>query len=116
MTPAWIPCPGGCGEFWCTVHETHAWECICPPVEDWPLDPYSEGGPPQDGAAGDGLARFRGSQPPHTLLALAPRHVDGVADASAHIAAAELPGLLLLLGLDDDTDATGGVKFKRSRH
>jgi hypothetical protein len=43
--PAWVPCPG-CEEFWCTVHDQHAFECPCPPVEEWDVDPYSEGGKP----------------------------------------------------------------------
>ena len=38
--PAWTPC-GCCPEFWCSIHEAHAWECPCPPVEEWALDPYS---------------------------------------------------------------------------
>lgn len=41
--PAWIPCPS-CEEFLCTIHGTHAFECACPPIEEWTKDPYSEGG------------------------------------------------------------------------
>ena len=44
MKPAWIPCPGGCGEFWCTIHRMHAFECDCPPIEEWTSDPYTTGG------------------------------------------------------------------------
>lgn len=39
--PAWIPCPGGCGEFWCTIHRTHVFECECPAIEEWKCDPYA---------------------------------------------------------------------------
>lgn len=42
--PAWTPCE--CGEFWCRLHECHAFECACPPIEEWEIDPYVEGGPP----------------------------------------------------------------------
>lgn len=38
--PAWTPCDC-CNEHWCTIHQLHAFECPCPPVEDWVLDPYS---------------------------------------------------------------------------
>lgn len=45
-TPAWIPCPD-CDEYYCTIHKMHAWECECPPVEDWIEDigilPYEQG-------------------------------------------------------------------------
>lgn len=34
----WKPC--ACGEFWCTAHRTHAFECECPPIEEWTTDPY----------------------------------------------------------------------------
>lgn len=44
--PAWIPCPEGCGEFWCRIHEQHACECDCPPIEEWECNPYVTGGPP----------------------------------------------------------------------
>ena len=37
---AWVPCEC-CGEFYCTIHDKHAFECDCPPVDEWPLDPYS---------------------------------------------------------------------------
>ncbi len=36
--PAWVPCV--CGEFWCNVHEEHAFECPCPPVDEWAVSPY----------------------------------------------------------------------------
>jgi hypothetical protein len=43
--PAWVECPH-CDDFVCTVHDCHTHEsgCECPPVEDWLVDPYSEGG------------------------------------------------------------------------
>jgi len=38
--PAWIPCPD-CEEFYCTIHQMHAYECPCPPIEQWLVDPYT---------------------------------------------------------------------------
>lgn len=45
-TPAWTPCPC-CPEWWCTVHTCHTGDvaCTCPAIEDWTVDPYTEGGP-----------------------------------------------------------------------
>ena len=32
-----------CGEnFWCNRHHAWAYECECPPIEEWDRDPYSE--------------------------------------------------------------------------
>ena len=40
LTTAWVACT--CGEWLCTIHEgEHAWECACPPVDEWDCDPYS---------------------------------------------------------------------------
>lgn len=39
--PAWIPCPDGCGDYWCTLHNQHACDCNCPPLDDWDGDAYS---------------------------------------------------------------------------
>jgi DNA (cytosine-5)-methyltransferase 1 len=36
--PAWVPCD--CEAFWCVIHKRHAYECPCPPREDWPVSPY----------------------------------------------------------------------------
>lgn len=47
--PAWVRCPH-CGDFWCRIHEAHAHECACPPLEDWEVDPYTEGGPIHENA------------------------------------------------------------------
>jgi hypothetical protein len=41
---AWVPCPC-CENFHCTIHETHAHDCPCPPVEEWESDPYSVAAP-----------------------------------------------------------------------
>ena len=41
--PAWIPCDD-CADFVCTIHGGHVFECVCPPIEEWGCDPYSEGG------------------------------------------------------------------------
>lgn len=38
--PAWVPC-GCCESHWCNRHERHAYECECPPVEEWGESPYS---------------------------------------------------------------------------
>jgi hypothetical protein len=37
---AWIPCPGGCENYWCQIHQQHAHDCPCPPIEDWESSPY----------------------------------------------------------------------------
>lgn len=37
----WVECPEGCGEYWCNIHDMHAFECDCPPLEEWNRDPYS---------------------------------------------------------------------------
>lgn len=29
----WVKCPGGCDDYWCTLHKAHAWECECPDLE-----------------------------------------------------------------------------------
>jgi hypothetical protein len=42
--PAWIPCPCCVYEFLCTIHQCHTFECPCPPIEDWTVDPYETGG------------------------------------------------------------------------
>ena len=41
VTPAWIPCPC-CENFLCTIHGMHAHDCPCPPVDEWPTDPYAD--------------------------------------------------------------------------
>jgi hypothetical protein len=43
--PAWIRC-NCCDEFWCSIHSQHAWECECPEIDEWEVDPYSTGGKP----------------------------------------------------------------------
>lgn len=44
--PAWLLCPDECGEYYCTIHHMHACDCECPPIDEWEIDPYSEGGLP----------------------------------------------------------------------
>jgi hypothetical protein len=39
---AWIKCPRECGEFVCTIHEMHVFECPCPPIEEWKVNPYKK--------------------------------------------------------------------------
>jgi hypothetical protein len=41
-TASWVPC--GCGDFWCKIHDSHAHDCACPPIEDWGPSPYGEAG------------------------------------------------------------------------
>ena len=41
-TASWVPC--GCGDFWCKIHDSHAHDCACPPIEDWDSSPYGEAG------------------------------------------------------------------------
>jgi hypothetical protein len=36
--PAWVPCV--CDEWFCLIHRLHVFECDCPPIEDWAVDPY----------------------------------------------------------------------------
>lgn len=46
QSPAWIPCPG-CDDFWCVIHEKHAYDCKCPSIDSWAargLSPYLHGG------------------------------------------------------------------------
>lgn len=44
QSPAWVPCTH-CEEFWCRIHQEHAFECACPALDDWTCDPYTQGGP-----------------------------------------------------------------------
>jgi hypothetical protein len=45
VQPAWTPCLDRCGDYWCNVHRQHAFECPCPPVDEWPTDPYADPDP-----------------------------------------------------------------------
>ena len=37
---AWVSCPN-CEDFLCLIHAPkHAWDCSCPPVEEWRVSPY----------------------------------------------------------------------------
>ena len=36
----WMACD--CGEYWCQEHAQHAYECPCPPIEDWAHSPYAD--------------------------------------------------------------------------
>jgi hypothetical protein len=42
-TPAWVECED-CDDYVCTIHRQHTADCPCPPIEEWDVDPYSEGG------------------------------------------------------------------------
>ncbi len=50
--PAWMPCQC-CEDFLCTIHDCHAHDCECPPIEDWNENPYGPG-------SGRSLARTAG--------------------------------------------------------
>lgn len=34
VVPAWTECEC-CGDFWCNLHGMHAYDCSCPPVDEW---------------------------------------------------------------------------------
>lgn len=38
--PAWIECPD-CDDYWCNLHQLHAYDCNCPPLDEWEGDAYS---------------------------------------------------------------------------
>ena len=43
LTPAaWMPCQC-CEDYICTIHGMHAYDCECPPMEEWETDPYDPG-------------------------------------------------------------------------
>jgi hypothetical protein len=42
---AWVSCPC-CDEFQCTLHRMHVFDCPCPPIDQWSIDPYVTGGLP----------------------------------------------------------------------
>lgn len=42
-TPLWIECDM-CEEWWCSLHDSHVFDCICPGIEElveFGVDPYS---------------------------------------------------------------------------
>jgi hypothetical protein len=42
MSAEWVKCEGGCGDYWCLIHEKHAFECECPTIDCWETSPYGE--------------------------------------------------------------------------
>ncbi len=36
---AWTEC-ACCEDYWCNVHDEHAYDCDCPPLDEWETDPY----------------------------------------------------------------------------
>ena len=49
--PPWTRCEC-CEDFWCNIHRKHAYDCKCPPIDEWILiSPYDPIGPPDDGIA-----------------------------------------------------------------
>lgn len=51
----WVPCEC-CPEFWCVIHDQHAFECECPAIEEWATDPYA------------GPVRGRGERSPNDAI------------------------------------------------
>ena len=44
LLSAWARCQC-CDDFWCNIHQMHAHDCECPPIDEWDRDPYSSAGP-----------------------------------------------------------------------
>jgi DNA (cytosine-5)-methyltransferase 1 len=44
-----------CDEWWCNLHDQHAYDCECPSVEDWDMDPYSSTCKEVADTSGEGL-------------------------------------------------------------
>ncbi len=36
--PVWFICEA-CEDWYCSLHDEHVSECICPPIEEWEFDP-----------------------------------------------------------------------------
>lgn len=45
QAPAWVPCQCEPGVYWCSIHEEHAHDCKCPPIDEWEVSPYHTRGP-----------------------------------------------------------------------
>ena len=43
--PVWVRCLT-CEEYWCVRHQSHASDCVCPPIEEW----IEHGGDPYNAA------------------------------------------------------------------
>ena len=48
--PIWVECEW-CEEYWCNLHEMHAFECECPPIDEMTHYPYT-GEPYEEGPSG----------------------------------------------------------------
>jgi hypothetical protein len=57
--PAWVPCDS-CENYWCTIHGMHAFECTCPPIEEWSASPYRSSDPLLDQVADAALEACSG--------------------------------------------------------
>ena len=55
--PAWVPCD--CDEFWCTIHQQHVYECDCPSIDQWDVDPYATGGPDESAEESERITEER---------------------------------------------------------
>jgi len=42
MVPIWQRCQC-CEDYWCNIHHMHAYDCDCPPIEDFEVYPYEPG-------------------------------------------------------------------------
>jgi hypothetical protein len=43
---AWVECPDDCGDYVCTIHGGHVFDCECPEIivwAEWGIYPYDEG-------------------------------------------------------------------------
>lgn len=52
VEPVWFICEA-CEDWYCSIHQEHAGECICPDIEDWAFDPRTGDpiSPPERGMA-----------------------------------------------------------------
>ena len=65
--PPWVDCLY-CENQWCLLHEVHAFECSCPPIEEWGGDDPKE----QEGECG-----HEAGGPEHGVLCGLPSGPDG---------------------------------------
>lgn len=80
LCPSWIPCPEGCGNYWCHIHRMHAHDCDCPTIEEWTRDPYTTGTTTWSNQTATGQNRL---PPSDKRAAERSRTYQGIADAMA---------------------------------
>lgn len=37
----WNKCKN-CDDYWCNIHNEHVYDCECPGLEEWSINPYLE--------------------------------------------------------------------------